>query len=94
MLAVKVLSSLVEMGLVVEMLPSVDILEVLLSAVVLGRVVEILSVDVLGLVVDTISSVVLLLVVDSPVDVVTMMSVVLRGKLVVVRPGSRAHIEA
>ena len=39
-------------------------------------------------------SVVLLLVVDSPVDVVTMMSVVLRGKLVVVRPGSRAHIEA
>lgn len=89
MLAVETLSSLVEIGFVVEMLFSVDIMEVTLSAVVLGREVEmLLSVGVVGLVVDTISSVV-----DAPVAVV-MMSVVLRGILLVVRPGRRAHFEA
>lgn len=70
--------------LAVETLPSLVILglvvEMVLSLVVLGMVVEtLLSVDALGFVV------------DSPVDVVVILSVVLRGKLVVVRPGRRAH---
>lgn len=66
------LPSLVKLGLVVETLPSVDILEL-----VMEMVVEML-----------------LSVVDSPTDVVVIMSVVLRGKLVVARPGRRTHFEA
>lgn len=66
------LPSLVKLGLVVETVPSVDILEL-----------------VVVMVVET-----LLSVVDSPKDVVVIMSVVLRGKLVEVRPGRRAHFEA
>lgn len=66
------LPSLVKLGLVVETLPSVDILELVVKMVV-----------------ET-----LLLVVDSPTVTVVIMSVVLRGKLVVVRPGRRAHFEA
>lgn len=57
---------------------------------------ELSSVDVaelvvlsLGLVVET-----LVLVVDSPMVVEVIKSVVVRGKLVVVRPGRRAHFEA
>lgn len=53
------------------------------------------SLVVVGLVVvGRISSVVLMSVVDSTMEVVAVMSVVLRGKLVEVRPGRRAHLEA
>lgn len=99
---VEMVLSLVMRGMVVETLLSVNVLGmvviatcsvVLLSVVAMvGLGVEmLLSVDVLGLVGDTIPSVVLLLVVNSPVDVVPILSVVLKGTLVVVRPGRRAH---
>lgn len=70
MLAVE-LPSLVKVGLMVETLPSVDILELVVEMVVEA----------------------VLSVVDSSTDVVVIISVVLRGKLVVVRPGRRAHFE-
>lgn len=92
--SVVLLLVVVMVGMLVAALLSVDILGLVgdtMVVVMVGLGVEMLSVDVLGLVGDTISSVVLLLVMNSPVDVVPILSVVLKGTLVVVRPGRRAH---